>query len=143
VAVPIVVGTLFLAGLASNAALIAAELILGLHALMFLWALSQRWEDQLENASESRLRNRELGEQYLSMVFREPSQSDWALIETQRLAQDAIDEKAVVSEQEKRYGWRSALKMQDFSCSKCGKVPATLVPDACEACGSFPAKWGK
>lgn len=141
---PLAVGGLALAGIKlSSVAFAAAGLLALAQSLMFLWAITKRMPDLLESAAEGRRVNREHAEQYDAFAKTPPSPEEWIRLEAQRASQSAQDEKAGLTDEEKRYGMRVALRQYKWKCATCRQVPTAMAPSGCETCGKFNKKWVK
>ncbi len=142
--IPIATGGLVLASIPLGSGLISFAGVFSVcQALVFLWALTQRWPDQLEGAAEARRANRESAELYHDYVMNEPSVAEWNRVEAKREAQTAQDEKAELTGEELRYGMRFALRQYQFPCATCKNVPASMAPTTCGTCGNFNSEWVK
>lgn len=106
------------------------------------WSLAQGWPDQLAYAEESRTANRRLSDAFARMAKDQSLSNDdfnteLRLLDQENDARSTLDEKQYVSEDEKRFGMRTALRQMQKACAGCSKVPQSLDSTDCNLCGSF------
>jgi mobilome CxxCx(11)CxxC protein len=59
------------------------------------------------------------------------------LLDAEESSRSNIDTQHHITEKEKRFGMRAALRNFQRECSGCGQVPITMKPSNCEICGKF------
>ena len=59
------------------------------------------------------------------------------VLKTENNLRRHIDNQQNVTEKEKRFGMRAALRQYQKQCSACKKVPTTMKPTSCGVCGNF------
>jgi len=107
-----------------------------------VWSLVENWPDQLAYSEESRTSNRRLSDAFLRMAKDQSFSVEDYKIELRLLDQEndsrsTLDDKQYISEQEKRYGMRTALRQLQKACAVCAKVPQSLDSTDCDVCGNF------
>jgi len=120
---------------------VAAACSIPLFALS-AWSLAQNWPDQLAYAEESRTANRRLSDAFARMakdqtLSQRAYKTDLRLLDQENDARSTLDEKRYVSEDEKRFGMRAALRQLQKTCAGCSRVPQSLDSTDCDVCGNF------
>ncbi len=147
VGVPLIAGTLFLAvGSKSEylSGIIAAASILGVvQALLFVWSLGEKWEDTYAGDIEGKAANESLRRSYEILAKNPPATETefrrlWEMVEVEKRVREAIDNKALIDDKDKRAGHRAALHQFQVPCVTCKTIPAdpTLASE-CPTCGNF------
>jgi mobilome CxxCx(11)CxxC protein len=122
---------LVLAGVLSVAQLIAS-----------LWALSAKWDDAHAYASESTSANYRLFGRYRDLARIPPSDAadlerQFELLQAEYRNRSDQDNRQGVTDEEKRRGYRAALRELRRPCPECGNIPASMEPTDCGVCGNF------
>ncbi len=141
---PLAVGLVALGFGANNLTLVlplAAALGL-LQGLVAFWALVRKWVDSYTYAVKSAAANDRLASAYSDLASTPPADQtafrhayDLLWVEDQQ--RRTSDGEQNVSEREKRYGMRAALRRFRRECVGCHQVPLTLDSTSCGVCGNF------
>ena len=146
IAVPSVVGAAFMAFGAKSSltgALLGLASLLGLvQVIGSIWSLTYRWDDDFAYAMESMSANRSFHEKFKSLADNLPSSAEEAdfkfeILQTESNSRSEADMKQHVTEDEKRYGLRAALRNLHSACTQCKQIPTSLTPSNCDICGNF------
>jgi mobilome CxxCx(11)CxxC protein len=117
--------------------------ILGLLQLIgSIWSLVFHWDDDFAYALESMSVNQSLFDRFSSLASRPPAtapemQMRFEIISVENEARTASDHRQGITEDEKRFGMRAALRQLQKSCAGCGLTPKSLEPTNCDVCGNF------
>jgi mobilome CxxCx(11)CxxC protein len=149
IVVPASVGSAFTAyGAGSKVTLVLLSIasVLGFIQLVgSIWSLTSKWDDSFAYAQESMSSNRSLSERFRALADNPPTRDEagarYELLQTESQARSTSDDKQGVSEAEKRFGMRAALRQSQRTCVRCGSVPYDMQPTDCPVCGNFPSSW--
>lgn len=119
-----------------------AALAAVIQIILSLWGLSRAWSPSLAYAVESMSANRELFDAFQRLGERPPVavsdlQVQYDLLVERDRFRTSQDDKAGISEAEKRMGMRAALRQLRKACSACGCVPTDMKATECGVCGQF------
>lgn len=112
------------------------------------WALVAKWNDSFAYAIESISSNQHISDEFKSLAKNPPeifkiSEATFKLIDVERKAREAQDNKQGITEAEKRAGMRAALRQYRRECAGCNEIPKSLEPSNCPICGKFRINiWG-
>ena len=145
VVVPASVGAAFMSfGAKSNLtiAFLAIASILGLVQLVgSIWSLTNRWDDDFGYAVESLSANRTFFERFKALAEHPPKVEEanyrYDLLQAESQSRSMSDEKQGISEAEKRYGMRAALRQLQRKCACCVQIPTSMRSSECDVCGNF------
>lgn len=140
---PLVVGGVVLSFGANTTVLPYALIIAGIVGLVQLilsaWSIVSRWDEKYEYAIESSRANTELYNRFKSLADNPPT--DLADLYKHTVhdneAREFKDLGQSISEKEKRFANREALKYYRKACSICHIVPIVSKPSKCDGCGNF------
>jgi mobilome CxxCx(11)CxxC protein len=144
--VPLLIGGLVLGfGLQASylSTLIVVAVAAGIVQLAFsAWAVVYGWTDSLEYALESMSENFEISALYkeLGNVAVAPPPdlaARFTIVQTKDNARRASDSRKDVSDKEKRYGHRAALRQFQRVCVGCNQLPRSMDSTDCPVCGRF------
>jgi mobilome CxxCx(11)CxxC protein len=110
--------------------------------ILSVWALVAKWEDRLGFAIDSMNENARLAESFKSLGQNPPSlerdlERDYAVLNAHYETRQLLDNRECLTEKEKRFGMRAALRQFQKACAGCKKVPVSLEPTICDVCGNF------
>lgn len=148
-ALPVAIGGVAAADLLGAGALKqliwAASAIGVVQLIVSLWSVVADWPGQLESSLLASGENSRLANEFdaLAKQFATPPanfNSIYDKLTTQDNAQQAADERQLITKDEKIYGHRAALYQYGLKCVKCQAVPATRETSSatkarCDTCG--------
>lgn len=107
-----------------------------------VWALVSDWDNEYAYSKESASMNNKLSQQYKKLAETPPRtiekfETEIELLDSEDAWRSNLDIQHHISEKEKRYGMRSALRNFQRKCSGCNEVPSTMKPSDCGVCGNF------
>ena len=107
-----------------------------------IWALTDKWDDGFAFANEAIVSNQQLSEAFKSLAKDplselEAVKSKFDLLNVEKKSRDSQDERQGISEAEKRFGMRAALRQFQRDCASCGNTPQSMTPSKCNVCGNF------
>lgn len=108
-------------------------------AVMSLWSLVARWDDNYSYAVSAVKNNTRLTSDFEELAT---APEDRLLKEIERLRfeysrQEAEDTAQKLTDKEKRFAQRSALFQYRSKCPTCCEVPKSMTPSNCDSCGNF------
>ena len=117
--------------------------ILGFGTMLFaLLCLIGRWREKLGQYEREIVACSTLFDEYRSFA-KTPSKNEYRkqfeLLETRRQATE--NGAAILTEEEKRIGYRYAARQFERECSKCGVKPTDMISTDCSVCGQFKKKF--
>lgn len=107
-----------------------------------VWSLVSGWEETHAYALASAVANDSLATAFSDFAKNPPANSKdtelrYEVLKTENNLRRHIDNQQNVTEKEKRFGMRAALRQYQKQCSACKKVPTTMKPTSCGVCGNF------
>jgi len=144
--VPVIVGAIFLSFVPSQniASLITiiASIMLIAQLILSVWSIIAQWNDKYSYSLESVSANDRLSRNFKTLAENPPSEYQTFQIKYEYLKleddfRNDLDSKQLVSEKDKRYGHRAALRQFQKGCSGCSEIPQSLKPTKCNICGNF------
>lgn len=116
--------------------------ILGLVQLVgSIWSLTYRWDDDFGYAMESLSANRAFFERFKTLAEHPPKVEEanyrYDILQAESQARSFADEKQGITEPEKRYGMRAALRQLQRKCVGCDQIPSSMRSSECDVCGNF------
>lgn len=148
-ALPVAIGGVVAADLLGAGALklfiLAAGAIGVVQLIVSLWSVVADWPGQLESSLLASGENSRLANEFdaLAKQFATPPanfNSIYDKLTTQDNAQQAADQRQLITKEEKIYGHRAALYQYSIKCAKCQTVPtsretSSAVKTPCDTCG--------
>ncbi|MES2207473.1 MAG: mobilome CxxCx(11)CxxC protein [Pseudomonadota bacterium] len=103
------------------------------------WSLVARWDEQYDSASDSFRANVELFNQWQSLRNEQPSNlfEEYHKLKIKTQEQEIKDIVQTITDKEKRFAYREALKYFNEPCQTCNIIPITSKPSKCDGCGNF------
>jgi len=107
--------------------------------ILSTWSIVARWDESYEYAIESARENTELFNLFKKLADNKPT-------DIQNKFEDAInkyeerefkDIGQSLSDKEKRFATREALRYYQKPCHICKRTPQTIKPSKCDGCGNF------
>jgi len=113
-----------------------------LQLIISIWALISKWDDSFAYATESFTSNQQISDSFKDLAVNLPkdfktAEAKFELVNIERKAREAQDNKQGITEAEKRAGMRAALRQFRRKCAGCDKIPMSLDPSDCPICGKF------
>lgn len=107
-----------------------------------IWALTAKWDDGFAFANEAIVSNQQLSDAFKSLAKNLPAgfeavKSKFDLLNVEKKSRDSQDERQGISEAEKRFGMRAALRQFQRDCASCENTPQSMTPSKCNVCGNF------
>ncbi|MBF6278053.1 mobilome CxxCx(11)CxxC protein [Nocardia nova] len=111
-----------------------------------LWSLIDGWSGKLAAATQSQTTNLQIQDEYEALGERPPAditelERRFDLIAARDQSQRGRDLDQHVSQAEKRFGMRAALRQRQKECVSCNFIPRDMKPTDCGVCGDFPKRW--
>ncbi len=107
-----------------------------------VWAIVGNWEEKYAYLIESIADNHRLSSQFKDLGRLPPDDKNKLLEKLEQLKiadhyRSANDYKQSITDKEKIYGHRAALRQFKRECVECGVVPTSMEPKNCNVCGNF------
>jgi mobilome CxxCx(11)CxxC protein len=120
-------------------AIVLAGVLAGVQAIVSLWALVAKWDDQYTTAIESMVANNRLSTRFKSLARTPPANANaiYEALIAENESREEADVKQLLTDKEKRMGMRAALREFERRCASCKDVPRSMKPTQCPVCGDF------
>lgn len=120
-------------------ALVISGVIAAVQAVVTLWALVWKWDDQYSASLEAVVTNYRLASRFKEFASNPPADEDvvYRLLKTELSVREAEDHKLLLKDKEKRMGLRAGLREFQRPCVACNVVPRSLTSSDCDVCGNF------
>lgn len=146
VIVPVIVGVVFISFSPSNligkVVITVASISLACQLVISIWSIIAKWDDKYSYALESIAANNRISLNFKTIAENPPSdmlifQTKYELLKIEDDIRNDLDSKQLVSEKDKRYGHRAALRQFNNTCRGCNEIPYSLEPTNRDVCGNF------
>ena len=114
-------------------------------AILSVWSLVAKWDDNLSYFVESKSDNYRLSTEFRRLSS-DPNMNEaefdtrFSILDAQAGIRKTADERFDFSQQEKNLGMRSGLRQYEYPCAGCKIVPRSLESTDCPICGQFKNK---
>jgi mobilome CxxCx(11)CxxC protein len=119
--------------------IVVIGVIAGLQAILSVWALVAKWDDQYTVAIEGAREYNRLATGFRSLAKSPSDDAEvrFKILTAERNARESADVSQLLTDKEKRRGMRAALREFQKECVSCKQVPHSMRPTNCPVCGDF------